>query len=178
MSKMVWNVNDGKYVTTEVIQRCWSKAIILTATWKSDINSSVGSAIITESHKVVSKELCDELFHLMSDVKLIAQKTLLDTSNTTGAVFKCTFANQDNNIYEEEMSKMAKTWINIEDDIEIMNEVVYTELYTIYNQYEDNVFCINDDSEDENDLLILTEVKNNYMRMEIMDFLDNIQSYF
>ena len=76
------------------------------------------------------------------------------------------------------MSTMAKTWINIEDNIEIINEVVDTELYAIYNKYEDNVFCINDDSEDENDLLILTEVKNNYMRMEIMDFLDNIQSYF
>ena len=36
---------------------------------------------------------------------------------------------------------------------------------------------INDDSEDENDLLIVPEEEKNYTKMEIMDSLDNIQSY-
>ena len=75
------------------------------------------------------------------------------------------------------MLKMAETWINIEDDIEIMNEVVDAELYSIDNQYKENVFCINDIGEYENYLLIVPEEENNYTKMEIMDFLDKIQSY-
>ena len=48
--------------------------MIFPATWEADINRSVGSAEIPESHKVVSKQLCEELSDLMLYVKLRAQE--------------------------------------------------------------------------------------------------------
>ena len=60
---------------------------------------------------------------------------------------------------------MAKTWINIENCIRILNEVVDSELDAIDNQDEDDVFCINGDSEYENNLLIVPEEENNYTKM-------------
>ena len=60
MLKTVWGVNYVKYVTTEGIQCCQKKAMILPANWEVYINNSIDSATITESHKVVSMELCNE----------------------------------------------------------------------------------------------------------------------
>ena len=60
---------------------------------------------------------------------------------------------------------MAKTWINIENCIRILNEVVDSELDAIDNQDEDDVFCIDGDSEYENNLLIVPEEENNYTKM-------------
>ena len=51
---------------------------------------------------------------------------------------------------------MAKTWINIQDYIEIKNNVADTELDAIDNQDEDNVFFIYDDIEYENALIIVS----------------------
>ena len=80
----------------------------------------------------------------MSAVKLRAQESSLENSTPAGAVFKENFLTEDNKISEEDMLTMAETWINIEDDIEILNEVVDTELYDIDNQDEDYVFGIHD----------------------------------
>ena len=49
----------------------------------------------------------------MSAVILRAQESSLDTSNPTGDVFQDTFMNEYSNVSEEDMSKMAETWINI-----------------------------------------------------------------
>ena len=38
------------------------------------------------------------------------------------------------------MSTMAETWTNIDDNIEIINKVIDTELYDIDNQSEGDVF--------------------------------------
>ena len=70
------------------------------------------------------------------------------------------------------MLTMAKTWISIDNDIEIMNEAVDAEVDANDNQYEEDVFCIDDESEDENDLLIVPAEENNHTKMEIMDCLD------
>ena len=59
-----------------------------------------------------------------------------------------------------------------------MKEVVDAELYAIYNQDDPDVFFINDDSKDENYLIIVPWEGNNYRKIEIMDYLDKIQSYF
>ena len=58
-----------------------------------------------------------------------------------------------------------------------MNEVVEAELYAIDNQDGYDLFCIGDDSEDDNYLLIVPEEENNYTKMEKIDCLDNIQPY-
>ena len=83
--------------------------MILPVTWEADINRSVGSATISESGKVVSKELWDELCDFISAVKLRAQESSLDTSTPAGAVFKVTFLTEENNISEEYMSTIAET---------------------------------------------------------------------
>ena len=67
---------------------------------------------------------------------------------------------------------MDDIWINIEDDIEIMNYVVDTKLYTIDNQDQDYVFCIHNEIEDDNAFLIVTEEGKSYIRMEIMYCLE------
>ena len=113
----------------------------------------------------------------MSAVKLRTQESSLDTSTPAGSAFKDIFLTEENNISKEDMSKMSKMWINIEDDIEIINQVVETELYAIDSQDEKYVFLINDDSEDENYLLVVPKEDNNYTKMEIMDFLDKINSH-
>ena len=56
-----------------------------------------------------------------------------------------------------------------------MKEVVDAELYAIYNQDDPDVFFINDDSKDENYLIIVPWEGNNYRKIEIMDYLDKIQ---
>ena len=114
----------------------------------------------------------------MPAAKARAQESSLDTSNPPDTVFKDTFGTEENNISEEYMLKMAKTWINIEVDIEMINEVVGVQLDSIDNQDQDDVFCIDDDIEDENYFLIVTEEENNSTKMEIMDCLENIQSYW
>ena len=62
----------------------------------------------------------------MSAVKLRAQESSLYTSNPAGYLFKHNFVDEDSNIPEEDMSKMVETWINIEDNIEIMNDFLDT----------------------------------------------------
>ena len=47
-----------------------------------------------------------------------------------------------------------------------MNEVVEAQLYDIDNQDEEDVFCIDDYSEDENYFLIVTEEEKNCKKME------------
>ena len=47
----------------------------------------------------------------------------------------------------------------------ILNDVVDAELDAIDNQDEDDVFCIDGDSEYENNLLIVPEEENNYTKM-------------
>ena len=79
-----------------------------------------------------------------------------------------------NNISEEDVSTMAETWINIEGDIGIMNEVVEAELDSIDNQDYDDIFCINDDSKHENGFIIVPEEENNDTKMERMCCLDKI----
>ena len=110
-------------------------------------------------------------------MKLRAQKPSLETSTPAGDVFKYTFVTDENKITEEDMSTMSETWINIEEYIKITNEVVDAYLYAIDKQEEDDVFCINGERKEKNDLLIVPEEEKNYTKMEIMDSLDNIQSY-
>ena len=74
------------------------------------------------------------------------------------------------------MSKMSETWINIEDNIEIMNQVVDMQLYDIDNQDDKHVFLIEDDSEYDNHLFIVPEEDNNDTKMEIIYFLGKIKS--
>ena len=57
MFKMLWEVTNGKYVTTEGISHFWRKEIIFPETGEEDINSSVLSVTITESCKYLSKLL-------------------------------------------------------------------------------------------------------------------------
>ena len=85
-------------MTTEGIQSCQSKAMLFPATWEADINSSVGSATITQLFKVVIKEVYNKLCDLMSAVKLTAQESPLDTSTPKGSVSKDTFVTEDNDI--------------------------------------------------------------------------------
>ena len=73
------------------------------------------------------------------------------------------------------MSTMVEKYMNIEDNIKIINEVVDTELDDIDDQDEDDVFFIDDDSEYGNYLLIVPEEENNYTKIEIMDCLEKIQ---
>ena len=58
-----------------------------------------------------------------------------------------------------------------------MNEVVDAQLYSINNQDENNLFFIDDESEDYNYLLIVPEEEKNYTKIQITDCLDKIQSY-
>ena len=62
----IWNVKeDGKYVSSDSIRRCWRKASILPVTWETDINNDVGSASLPKKLKMISKEQSDELCELM-----------------------------------------------------------------------------------------------------------------
>ena len=50
----------------------------------------------------------------MSAVKLRAQESSLETSTTTGAVFKDNFVTREDIIYQEDTSTMDERWISIE----------------------------------------------------------------
>ena len=58
-----------------------------------------------------------------------------------------------------------------------MNEFVDVDFCAFYNQDEDNLSCINYDSEDGNYLLIFPEEINNYTKIGIMECLNNIEKY-
>ena len=61
--------------------------MIFPATREEDINISIGSETIIESRKVVRKELFNEIYDLVSAVKIRAYKLSLDTSIPAGYVF-------------------------------------------------------------------------------------------
>ena len=73
-------------------------------------------------------------------MKLRAQESSTDTPTTTRYLFKDSFATENINISEEEMSTLAKTQINIKDDVKIMIEVVDIELDAINNLDEDDFY--------------------------------------
>ena len=73
-------------------------------------------------------------------MKLRAQESSTDTPTTTQYLFKDSFATENINISEEEMSTLAKTQINIKDDVKIMIEVVDIELDAINNLDEDDFY--------------------------------------
>ena len=73
-------------------------------------------------------------------MKLRAQESSTDTPTTTRYLFKYSFATENINISEEEMSTLDKTQINIKDDVKIMIEVVDIELDAINNLDEDDFY--------------------------------------
>ena len=77
----------------------------------SDILDKVGSVSAPQKAKVVSKEVSDELFQLMADVKLKADEYCIDTTNMA-AVFKDSFVS-DCDISRDDMKCMVENWVNI-----------------------------------------------------------------
>ena len=86
MIKCIWDVIDGRYVSTESIQRCWRKANILPKIWNVDIKNAVRRTSVPEKHKVVSKEVSKELCQLMGAIKLKENESSIDTSTFTAEV--------------------------------------------------------------------------------------------
>ena len=74
MIKQVWEGMNGGYVSPEIICHFWRKADILPMTWNQDINNEVGRASISDSQKVVRKEVSDELCNLIAGIKLKANE--------------------------------------------------------------------------------------------------------
>ena len=71
--------DDDRYVSEDIIRRCWRKSDILPVTWDADTNNDIGSASLTEKTKHVSAEVCDELCALMKEVKFKADSTVVYT---------------------------------------------------------------------------------------------------
>ena len=84
MLNQVWEGRDVRYVSPESICQCWRKADIFPVTWKQDINNEVGRVSIAESQTVVSKEVSDEVCHLMNGINLKVNECSIDTSSSAG----------------------------------------------------------------------------------------------
>jgi hypothetical protein len=85
----------------------------------ADINNEAGSATMTMRDKTISKESCDELCNLMLSIKLKAEEDALDTSTEDGSVFRNSFVT-DRTMQKEEMYEMVETWIDVEDNKDII----------------------------------------------------------
>ena len=104
------------------IQLCWRKAYILPFTLNAEIDISVGRTLPPQKIKIVSKEMCDELCCLMADVKLKATEYSINTGSAVGAVFSEQFVVK-RDLTDTEMKTMAETWIGIEDNKEVVDDI-------------------------------------------------------
>lgn len=158
--------------------RCWRKADILPVSWNADINNEVGSrSWHGEKFKTVSKEVSDELCLLMSDIKLKVSTGELDSKPGAGEVFNDSFA-IDTGLSKQDIQSMADTWINVEDDPEIIDAIVDDELEDIENlaMIGDSEAECNNDLEDSEEPVASASIQK-HSHQEAMQALAVIQSY-
>ena len=116
----IWNI-DGKYASEIGIQRCWRKAGILPIDMETTINQEHGSNSIPRGLKTLSSEDCDLLCSLMETLHVKAQ--LVDTEVEAYAL-SGSFAADELAPTREQLKVMAESWIDIEDQPEIIDAEV------------------------------------------------------
>ena len=121
MLQQVLNGDDGKYVLDDSDFRCRRKVYILPVTWNSDINNNDVNATLAHSKKVISDDVCNELWNLMVQVKVKSHPST-DTS-IVPAVFQSSFV-VDPKCSPKNMDDMVSTWVNIEYYREIVDAIV------------------------------------------------------
>ena len=118
--------DDDRYVSEDIIWKCWRKADILSETWDADTNNYVESAFLPERVKQVCAEVCDELCALMKEVKFKLYTTGVDTIGSEN-VFENSFVN-DSGLSYEDYQELSNAWINIEDEKLVIDAIVDEEL--------------------------------------------------
>ena len=174
MMKQIWNGEDGKYVSTESIRRCWRKADILPITWNIDINNEVGHASTPEWKKVVSNDTCNELCNLMNSIKLRANECSIDTTTAVGNVFRDTFVT-DGDISNDDFHDMAEAWVNIEDNEDMINEIIDDELLLV-DAIDKNLDDADNEDDEEEEIETSTEKKTKHV--DVLEAFATIESYF
>ena len=116
----IWNT-DGKYARESGIQRCWRKANILPIDMETSINQDLGSNSVPVGLKTLSGEDCDLLCSLMKTLHMKAKE--VDT-NYEGYALSGSFAADEHEPTRAEFEAMAESWIDIEDQPEIIDAEV------------------------------------------------------
>ena len=98
----------------------------------------------------MSENDTDELCALLADVKLKAETNSIDTASAVGKVFSDSFVNCAN-LTHEEMKEMAKTWVTIEDDPDVIDAVIDSEIEALEKMTEMQNTSVESESEEEND---------------------------
>ena len=116
----IWNT-DGKYARESGIQRCWRKANILPIDMETSINQDLGSNSVPVGLKTLSGEDSDLLCSLMKTLHMKAKE--VDT-NYEGYALSGSFAADEHEPTRAEFEAMAESWIDIEDQPEIIDAEV------------------------------------------------------
>ena len=170
MLQKIWNGDNGRYFSDESSCRCWRKSDILPVAWNADINNNVGSATLAHRKKVMSDDICNELCKLMSQVKAKAHP-LNDTFIVT-AVFHSSFV-VDPTFSTKDMEDMVSTWVNIEDDRDIVDAIVDEQLENIDDVSEINIDVYDDDCEE----VYISLKDQKYTHLDTMEAMDVMRYY-
>jgi hypothetical protein len=123
----IWK-NDARYGRVDMIRRCWRKAEILPIGMNTLINKDIGRNVPNHV-KVLSVEDSDELCGLMENLQVKTKSTGVNT-NSVAIGLQGSFACEQK-LTKEEMSSIAKNYVNIEDQHEVVNAVVDYEIEEI-----------------------------------------------
>jgi hypothetical protein len=143
-----------------------------------DINNEVGHASTPEWKKVVSNDTCNELCNLMNNIKLKAKECSIDTTTAVGNVFRDSFVT-DGDISNDELHDMAETWINIEDNEHMINEIVDDELLLVdANAIVNNDINLDNEDDDEGEIVQFeTSTEKKTTHVEVLEAFATIESY-
>ena len=129
---------DDKFARKDGIRRCWRKAGILPISWEADINADLGSASTSAYQRKLSVADCTELCEMME--KMIVQAELVDTTVDAIALQGSFVGN--GNIARASLAEMVHTWIDIEDQPEVITAEVEEAMEEL--EREENVLDISD----------------------------------
>ena len=171
----LWN-QDGKYARPEGMRRCWRKAAILPEYMDNAINQELGSNSIPQKAKVLSKEDSDELCDLMTKLQVKVKETGVDT-NTDAYALQGSFAADVDAYSGIDFAAMAESWIDIEDEPEIMDAILDEEIENIESAQnkDQNELAVEDDDEpeaeemeiDDADILTFAEAEEALRRLSL-----------
>ena len=118
----------------------------------------MGSVTIAIRDKILSENDTDELCTLLAEIKLKAEANSIDIASAAGKVFNDSFVNS-RNLTHDKIKEMAKVWITIEDDSDIIDAVIDNEIEELGIATETQDMII-DESNSDSDLVNEVETQH------------------
>ena len=135
----------------------------------------MGSVTIAIRDKILSENDTDELCTLLAEIKLKAEANSIDIASAAGKVFNDSFVNS-RNLTHDKIKEMAKVWITIEDDSDIIDAVIDNEIEELGIATETQDMII-DESNSDNDLVNEVEMQHVVIQDEVSGALDCLKLF-